>query len=164
MRTGTKGVVSWRGARELAARRGRDANGKLAGPRESPRKVARKKRRYRPRTVALREIRGYEKKTQLLIRQLPFARLVREVVCTSFNSDYRFQNTALLALQEASEAFLVRMFEMVNHGVHGKRQTIKAEDIMLWRRLTDFQSDYRPRLSLMAIMDKGKHNYPLRIM
>ena len=155
MRTGTKGVVSWRGAREIGARRGRDANGK---------KVARKKRRYRPRTVALREIRGYEKNTQLLIRQLPFARLVREVVYTSFNSDYRFQNTALLALQEASEAFLVRMFEMVNHGIHGKRQTIKVEDIMLWRRLTDFQSDHRPRLSLMAIMDKGKHNYPLRIM
>lgn len=155
MRTGTKGVVSWRGAREIGARRGRDANGK---------KVSRKKRRYRPRTVALREIRGYEKNTQLLIRQLPFARLVREVVYTSFNSDYRFQNTALLALQEASEAFLVRMFEMVNHGIHGKRQTIKVEDIMLWRRLTDFQSDHRPRRSLMAIMDKGKHNYPLRIM
>ena len=71
----------------------------------------RKPRRYRPGTVALREIRRYQKSSELLIRKIPFQRLVREVVHNLFPHDnLRFQSTALLALQEASEDFLVRMF------------------------------------------------------
>ena len=98
----------------------------------------RKARRYRPGTVALRQIRQYQKSTQLLIRKLPFQRLVREVVLVSLKLDLRFQSTALLALQEAAEAYLVNMFTEVNHiTIHGRRVTIMPRDIMLWRRLRD---------------------------
>ena len=125
----------------------------------------RKKRRYRPGTVALRQIRRYQKSTELLIRKLPFQRLVREVMYELFKVEYRMQSTAILALQEASEAFLVRMFEMVNHiAIHGKRQTIKVEDMWLWERLMNYDIR-RPtvRVSLMHIMDKSKHKYHLSI-
>ena len=61
-----------------------------------------KPHRYRPGTVALREIRQYQKSTELLIRKLPFARLVREIA-QDFQTDLRFQSSAIGALQEASE-------------------------------------------------------------
>jgi len=62
-----------------------------------------KKHRYKPGTVALREIRKYQKSTELLIRKLPFQRLVREIA-QDYKQDLRFQSSAVLALQEASEA------------------------------------------------------------
>uniref|UniRef100_A0A673G950 Core Histone H2A/H2B/H3 domain-containing protein n=1 Tax=Sinocyclocheilus rhinocerous TaxID=307959 RepID=A0A673G950_9TELE len=62
-----------------------------------------KPHRYRPGTVALREIRRYQKSTELLIRKLPFQRLVREIA-QDFKTDLRFQSSAVMALQEASEA------------------------------------------------------------
>ena len=75
-----------------------------------------KPHRYRPGTVALREIRKYQKSTELLMRKLPFARLVREVAkeCTSMSSfpnGVRFQEAAIVALQEAAEDDLVHLFE-----------------------------------------------------
>ncbi|XP_037456862.1 histone H3.3-like [Triticum dicoccoides] len=69
-----------------------------------------KPHRYRPGTVALREIRKYQKSTELLIRKLPFQRLVREIT-QDFKTDLRFQSHAMLALQEAAEAYLVGLFE-----------------------------------------------------
>ena len=101
----------------------------------------RKPRRYRPGTVALREIRKYQKSSELLIRKIPFQRIVREIVTSMFTNDnYRFQSTALLALQEASEDYLVRMFTQVNDlAIHGKRVTIKPEDIHIWGRITGAQ-------------------------
>ena len=102
----------------------------------------RKPRRFRPGTVALREIRKYQKSTDLLIRKLPFQRLVREVA-QSLDPTLRFQSTAILALQEASEFFLVRMFEDVNVCcLHAGRVTIQPKDIWLWNRLVggDFVS------------------------
>ena len=69
-----------------------------------------KPHRYRPGTVALREIRKYQKSTELLIRKLPFRRLVREVA-QEYKSDLRFQSSAVVALQEASESYLVSLFE-----------------------------------------------------
>jgi len=91
--------------------------------------------------VALREIRRYQKSTELLLRKIPFQRLVREVVTSLFpHENYRFQSTALLALQEASEDYLVRMFTQVNDlAIHGKRVTIKQEDIHIWGRITGTQ-------------------------
>ena len=65
-----------------------------------------KPHRYRPGTVALREIRRYQKSTELLVRKLPFQRLVREIA-QDFKTDLRFQGSAVLALQEAAEAYLV---------------------------------------------------------
>lgn len=70
--------------------------------------------------MALREIRKYQKSTELLIRKLPFQRLVREIA-QDFKTDLRFQTTAILALQEASEAYLVGLFEDTNLcAIHAK--------------------------------------------
>ena len=69
--------------------------------------------RYRPGTVALREIRRYQKTTELLIRKLPFSRLVREIT-QDFKTDLRFQAQAMMALQEAAEAYLIGLFDDTN--------------------------------------------------
>ena len=91
--------------------------------------------RYRPGTVALREIRRYQKSTELLIRKLPFNRLVREIA-QDFKTDLRFQAQAIMALQEAAEAYLVGLFEDTNLcGIHAKRVTIMPKDIQLARRI-----------------------------
>jgi histone H3 len=89
-----------------------------------------KPHRYRPGTVALREIRRY-----LLIRKLPFQRLVCEIA-QDFKSDLRFQGSAVLALQESAEAYLVGLFEDTNLcAIHAKRVTIMPKDIQLARRI-----------------------------
>lgn len=94
-----------------------------------------KPHRYRPGTVALREIRRYQKSTDLLIRKLPFQRLVREIA-QDFKTDLRFQGSAVLALQEAAEAYLVGLFEDTNLcAVHAKRVTIMPRDMQLARRI-----------------------------
>lgn len=77
---------------------------------------ARKRRRYRPGTRALMEIKHYQKTTHLLLRKGPFVRVVREVADKFYqHAELRWQATALLALQEAAEAFLVRLFEDAYH-------------------------------------------------
>ena len=102
-----------------------------------------KPHRFRPGTVALREIRRYQKSTELLIRKLPFQRLVREIaqdfkVCrgcchmsavliprSAVQTDLRFQSSAVMALQEAAEAYLVSLFEDTNlAAIHAKRESI----------------------------------------
>jgi histone H3 len=115
-----------------------------------------KPHRFRPGTVALREIRRYQKSTELLIRKLPFQRLVREIA-QDYKTDLRFQASAIAALQEASEAYLVGLFEgmfsfsfspfpliaFTNDGftdtnlcaIHAKRVTIMPKDIQLARRI-----------------------------
>ena len=94
-----------------------------------------KPHRFRPGTVALREIRKFQKSTDLLIRKLPFQRLVREIA-QDFKTDLRFQSHAVLALQEASEAYLVGLFEDTNLcAIHAKRVTIMPKDIQLARRI-----------------------------
>ena len=94
-----------------------------------------KPHRYRPGTVALREIRKYQKSTELLIRKLPFQRLVREIA-QDYKTDLRFQSSAVLALQEAAEAYLVGLFEDTNLcAIHAKRVTIMPKDIQLARRI-----------------------------
>ena len=74
-------------------------------------KGTQKPHRYRPGTVALREIRRYQKSTELLIRKLPFQRLVREIAQDLGKRDTRFQSGAIIVLQEASEAYLVGLLE-----------------------------------------------------
>ena len=94
-----------------------------------------KPHRYRPGTVALREIRRYQKSTELLIRKLPFQRLVREIA-QEIQTDLRFQSTAIGALQEAAEAYLVSLFEDTNLcAIHAKRVTIMPRDMHLARRI-----------------------------
>ena len=96
-----------------------------------------RKHRYRPGTVALMEIRRYQKSTELLIRKLPFQRLVREIAQDEFPKlSLRFQPSAIAALQEASEAYLVGLFEDTNLcAIHAKRVTIMPKDIQLARRI-----------------------------
>ena len=109
------------------------------GKRISKKKVltydgAKKKRRYRPGTVALREITFYQKNTNKLIALAPFARLVREIAleCLGPNRMCRWQTTALEALQEATEAYMVALFEDTNRvAIHAKRVTIRPEDVRL---------------------------------
>jgi histone H3 len=94
-----------------------------------------KPHRYRPGTVALREIRRYQKSTTLLMSKLPFQRLVREVA-SELMPDLRFQSSALDALHQASEAYLVGLFEDTNLcAAHAKRVTIYRKDIQLARRI-----------------------------
>ena len=92
-------------------------------------------RRYRPGTVALREIRRYQKSTELLLRKLPFQRLVREIA-NEYKQDLRFQGSAIMALQEATEAYMVSLFEDTNlAAIHAKRVTIMPKDIALAKKL-----------------------------
>ena len=94
-----------------------------------------KPHRFKPGTVALREIRKYQKSTELLVRKLPFQRLVREIA-QEYKTDLRFQSSAVLALQEASEAYLVGLFEDTNLcAIHAKRVTIMPKDMQLARRI-----------------------------
>ena len=95
--------------------------------------------RYKPGQKALKEIRRYQRGTELLIAKLPFARVVREVALNYLGSEYgnlQWQSMALLALQEAAEAFLVHLFEDVNLcAIHAKRVTIMQRDMQLARRI-----------------------------
>jgi len=97
--------------------------------------VIKKAHRYRPGTVALRDIRKYQRSTDLLLRKLPFQRLVREIA-QNIKNDLRFQSSAILALQEASESYLVSLFEDTNLvAIHAKRVTIQPKDMQLARRI-----------------------------
>ena len=92
-------------------------------------------KRFHPGTVALREIRKYQKSTQNLIRKLPFQRLVREIA-QDLVPDMRFQSRTVLALQEASEAYLVGVFQDTNLcALHANRVTIMPRDMQLALRL-----------------------------
>ncbi len=85
--------------------------------------------------MALREIRRYQKSTELLIRKLPFQRLVREIA-QDYHMDLRFQGSAVLALQESAEAYLVGLFEDTNLcAIHAKRVTVFPRDMQLARRI-----------------------------
>merc|ERR1711959_7259 len=103
---------------------------------ETRRPPIQQKRRYKPGTLAIREIRKYQKSTDLLIRKLPFARLIREI-CNEFTDQpMRWTAEALLALQESSEDFLVHLFEDCNLcAIHAKRVTIMPKDMQLARRI-----------------------------
>ena len=111
---------------------------------KAPKGGVKKRYRYRPGTVALKQIRQYRKSTDLLIRKLPFQRLVREIACDSevikspLCGKVRFQSAAIMALQEAAEAYLVGLFEDTNLcAIHTKRVTIMPKDIQLARRIRD---------------------------
>lgn len=94
-----------------------------------------KPKRFRPGIVALREIRRFQKSTELLIRKLPFQRLVREIA-QDINGTMRFASSAVGAMQEASEAFLVGLFEDTNAcALHAKRVTITPKDMNLAMRI-----------------------------
>ena len=122
-RKSTGGKAPRKSVASKAARKGRAGAGGVKKP-----------HRFRPGTVALREIRKYQIR-KLLIRKLPFQRLVREIA-QDFKTDLRFQSSAILALQEASEAYMVGLFEDTNLcAIHAKRVTIMPKDVQLARRI-----------------------------
>ena len=124
--------VGGKAPRENLAAKANRKNPALAGVR------GKKPRRYRPGTVALREIRKYQKSTDLLIRKAPFQRLVKEIA-QDFCTDFRFQSIAILALQESAEAYLTTLFEDTNLcAIHAKRVTIMSKDMQLARRIRAF--------------------------
>ena len=94
------------------------------------------------------EIRKYQKSTELLIRKAPFARTVREIcldqnVCM-WDAEIRWQANALIALQEASEAYLINLFSNSNlAAIHAKRVTIQPKDIHIVRRITEETDKYK---------------------
>ena len=108
---------------------------KLARKNKTSTGAIKKPHRYRPGTVALRQIRKFQKSTELLCRKLCVARLVREIT-QNFRMDLRFQASALLAIQEAMEAWLVCLMEDMNLcAIHAKRVTIQPRDLKLVRRI-----------------------------
>ncbi|XP_018874475.2 histone H3.3A-like [Gorilla gorilla gorilla] len=80
-----------------------------------------KPHRYRPGTVALREIRHYQKSTELLIRKLPFQRLVREIA-QDFKTDLHFQSAAI---------------DTNLCAIHATRVKIMPKDIQLARHILE---------------------------
>merc|ERR1711937_160108 len=118
----------------MASKAARKSSGAVVGQKKA--------HRFRPGTKALREIKKFQKSTDLLLRKLPFQRLVREIA-REHNQDLMFQAQALGALQEASEMYLVGMFEDTNlAAIHAKRVTIMPRDLQLARRLRgDFMGE-----------------------
>ena len=114
--------------RQGARKRGGDST-------RGPQCATKRKHRYRLGTLALREIRHYQKKTNLLIKRAPFARLVKEIA-QDLMVEMRFRSSAIGALQEAAEAYLVGLFEDTNLcAIHAKRITIMPRDIQLARHI-----------------------------
>ena len=94
-----------------------------------------KQRKIQRGMQALREIQKYQKGADLLIRRVPFQRLVREIV-QKRREGLKLQSSTVLALQEASEAFLVGLMEQANLcAIHAKRVTIMPRDIQLACRI-----------------------------
>lgn len=90
-----------------------------------------KPHRFRPGTIALREIRKYQKSTDLLIGKIPFQHLVREIA-QDCKTDLRFPSSAVATLEEVAEAYLVDLFEDTNLcAIHAKRATIMPKNIHL---------------------------------
>ena len=129
------GVARSSGGKMLASAVRSSHGGKLQPP------PLKKKPRFKQGTVSLREIRRYQKSTELLMRKLPFQRLVREVANdmfagTRFPEGPRWQSSAVMALQEAAEAYLVHLFEDTQlEAIHANRITIQAKDMQLSRRI-----------------------------
>ena len=99
----------------------------------APKAGIKKKHRFRPGTVALRQIRKYQKTTENLVPKLPFMRLVREIAQAE-RPDLRFQADAMGALQEAAEKYLIDLFgDSQVSAMHGKRVTIMPKDMHLVR-------------------------------
>ena len=87
--------------------------------------------KYKPGTVALREVHKMQRTSHLLIPRSPFQELIREIAM-SYKADLRFQREALLAIQEAAESHLVSIFQHTqNMAVHGGRKTIQDRDLTL---------------------------------
>ena len=137
-----KKAIAKKKAEERVAQAAKAANAAKKSGVKAPKGGVKRLHRFRPGTVALKEIRRYQKSTELLIRKLPFQRLVWEIsadskiITSPLCGKVRFQSLAIKALQEASEAYLVGLFEDTNLcAIHAKWVTIMPKDIQLARRI-----------------------------
>mmetsp|Transcript_181 Transcript_181/g.162 ORF Transcript_181/g.162 Transcript_181/m.162 type:complete len:174 (-) Transcript_181:146-667(-) len=141
IRRGRVGQTSTNHSRQSSVSRQRERGEYQNQPGDPPATNAsstKRKRRYRPGTNALREIRQFQNSTSFLLRKLPFSRLVREIAENYIGASYgiRWQSNAVMALQEACEAYLVHLLEDTNLcAIHAKRVTIMQRDIQLARRI-----------------------------
>jgi histone H3 len=111
-----------------AAKAGKKKVAKSSGVKKSARK-------WHPGTVALRQVKKFQKSTNLLLRKAPFSRLVREVAA-QYKDGLKFASSALLAVQEATESYIVSVLSDTNLvAIHAKRVTIMPRDLALARRL-----------------------------
>ena len=116
-----------------------------------------KPHRYRPGTVALREIRRYQKSTNLMIPKMPYVKLLREITQDQCKqpkdgNDYRWQGVAILATQTAAEDYLTVQLEDANVcALHSKRVTVMPKDIQLVRRIKGEEAVITNRNSVAAI-------------
>ncbi|KAK9143954.1 hypothetical protein Syun_013354 [Stephania yunnanensis] len=101
------------------------SNASAASPSTSRPQKARKPHRFRPGTVALREIRHFQRTFKLLIPAAPFIRVVKEITGSFSLSVSRWTAEALVAIQEAAEDYLVQIFEdAMLCAIHAKRVTL----------------------------------------
>ena len=152
-----RGPGQGKGVKQLAAL----VAAKKKSNNEERKKVSTTELVYRGKGGSLGAIRHYQKGTKLLIRKLPFARLVREVaqkivvargMTAHFNEGVKFQSNAIMALQEASESYLVGLFEDTNLcAIHARRVTVMPKDILLARRIRGEQE----KPNSMADRDKN---------
>lgn len=116
--------------KQLEVRAGGKRPAKTVTGKSIPSTLSQTKPKFKPGTAALREIRKYQKSSDLLIRKQPFQRLVRHL--SSFNDELRFQSAALVIFQEAAENFLVGLLEDAYRcAVHAKRVTLLPRDLVL---------------------------------
>ena len=155
MQVPSKSTSGHVGGKQISGKRmgkgGKSIGGKSIGGKKMPMSgvgkkhaapgAVRKPHRWRPGTVALREIKKYQKSTELLIRKLPFQRFVREIAndevsMSKYPDGMRWQSQAVIALQEAAEAYAVGLFEDSNlNAIHAKRVTVMPKDMQLARRI-----------------------------
>ncbi|KAG5021756.1 hypothetical protein JHK85_018098 [Glycine max] len=107
-----------------------------ASRKSEPEAQGRKKRRNRSGTVALREIRHFQRSCELLIPAAPFIRCVKQITNQFSTEVSRWTPEAVVALQEAAEEYLVHLFEDgMLCAIHARRITLMKKDIELARRL-----------------------------
>merc|ERR1712048_9581 len=129
-KTASKKVPSKAMKKTASASKSMSKSPSKAGPKKD-----RKKPKFHPGTVALRDIKKYQKSTDTLIPKAPFYRLVKDIA-HSIDNELRFQGSALMALQEAAEAYCVGLFEDATLcAVHAKRMTVTKSDMVLARRI-----------------------------
>jgi histone H3 len=124
-------------ARKMLRAKAAEVDEKHAAKKKAPHiSGVKRSQKYRPGTIALREIRKYQKSTDFLIKKRPFHRLIKEILQDKHNAKFRVQKSMLDALQTAAEAYLVDLMNDTNMcALHAKRVTIQAHDMRLARRL-----------------------------
>ena len=126
------------------------------------------KRKWRPGTVALRQIKKYQQTVDLLIRRAPFRRLVKELIVQTSHDmslDFHIRCTPLAvdAMQEATEAYLVNLFEDSNLcAIHSRRVTIMSKDLCLARRIRGERNSLEPESAKVVVVERqGKNALPV---